>query len=573
MTTLMMMMMMMILPLLLMVTHRWTCAAFSIPPLHPPPRHHSSASCAIKRRTTTTSRAAEAATSAPSSSSSSSSLPSRIDNSAHRLVPIFDFRLDDPIAKARSSSSFERIDDAVMGGISTSALRDVPTESHAIWSGICRTDGGGFCGVRTLPFDTSTGSLSNADTIGMDGVYAICRLVSDDDARRRVWKMTLRTEEGRGERVYQAEYDLGGAMDDARRRRRRRDGAVKYDDDCDDDDEGGPTTTDPVGDVDVDDDDDIPWAKVMVPFDDFRLVRGPRLVTDGPKLDVSNGIYQIGMTLSKFRIAVNTTEIENFRSGYFEMHIRSIGFYRKNKNNDDATTALVGDDNDGVNDVLAPSSSLPPDVNIVVVPETLSKEESMRRRPLLLRMMLPVAKLLFSEKASRRRSAMKLLTTDRGLSRLDAIKLGIRYRRRAGSGVFGLLSQQGRYRKRRKGKRGGNVSGSTGKRLENELVNESELRMAQKLDYLLEQKLAWQLLERMSENGSELRLAQKLDYLLEQKLAWQLLERMLESLVFDTNLIANGVSSRSAPNLGRSDGVSSRRSIFQVITNDCDSRR
>ena len=46
-----------------------------------------------------------------------------------------------------------------------------------------------------------------------------------------------------------------------------------------------------------------------------------------------------------------------------------------------------------------------------------------------------------------------------------------------------------------------------------------------------------------------------------------------ESLLINTNLIADGISSRIAPDLGRSDGVkSSCCSILQEVTNNCDSR-
>ena len=194
----------------------------------------------------------------------------------------------------------------------------------------------------------------------------------------------------------------------------------------------------------------------MVPFDDFRMVRGPRLVPDGPRLDVSGGVYQIGMTLSKFRMAVDTTEIENFRPGYFELRIRRIGFYGNRVATDDddavvdddgggggvaaAAAATVAGDDGGVV-IVGEAPSARNDVDVCrVVPDTLSKEEAMRKRPILLRMLLPVIRLYFSEKASRRRSAMRILRTDRGMGRLGAISLGMRYRRssrRAGGGATG----------------------------------------------------------------------------------------------------------------------------------------
>jgi hypothetical protein len=45
--------------------------------------------------------------------------------------PIFDFSREGTV------ENFERIDDAIMGGISTSALRNLPGEPYAGWSGVC----------------------------------------------------------------------------------------------------------------------------------------------------------------------------------------------------------------------------------------------------------------------------------------------------------------------------------------------------------------------------------------------------------------------------------------------------
>lgn len=209
-----------------------------------------------------------------------------------------------------------------------------------------------------------------------------CFLASDDEPEKRIWKFTVRTDTSRGEMVYQAQFDLKAAIDEAK---------LESEEDTSD---------------------SHPWARVMVPFDQFQLVRGPRLVPDGPKLDVSGGIFQIGMTLSKFQIAANTTQLENFRPGYFDLHIQSIGFYR-NDAGDNGVTNESGAE----------------------VPDTLTKKEAESKRPLVLKLLLPVAKLLFSEQANRRRSAMNILREKRGLTRPKAILFGIRCRRMA----MGLL--------------------------------------------------------------------------------------------------------------------------------------
>jgi Complex I intermediate-associated protein 30 (CIA30) len=48
--------------------------------------------------------------------------------------PVFDFSCAETVDK------IERLDDAIMGGISTSAVR--ASDGFARWSGVCRTDGG-----------------------------------------------------------------------------------------------------------------------------------------------------------------------------------------------------------------------------------------------------------------------------------------------------------------------------------------------------------------------------------------------------------------------------------------------
>ena len=137
-------------------------------------------------------------------------------------TPVFNFDAE-PEATA---ALWERIDDVVMGGVSSSKI--VVGDGGAEWRGIVRTDGGGFCGTRTAALDAPL-DLSKAD-----GVYVDAILTSDADVARRAWKLTLRTAASRSEIVYSAEWAPRGP-----------DGV------------GGPT---------------------FVPFSDFKLVRGPRIV-------------------------------------------------------------------------------------------------------------------------------------------------------------------------------------------------------------------------------------------------------------------------------------------------------
>lgn len=244
--------------------------------------------------------------------------------------------------------------------------------------------------MRTRPFQ------SPLNATGTEGIYVDCRLASDDEPERRVWKMTVRTDTSRGEMVFQSQFDLKGAMEVKKK------------------DMGGEN-----------EEDEQLWARVLVPFDGFQLVRGPRLVVDGPKLDVSNGIFQIGMTMSKFLMAVNTTELENFRPGFFDLHIQRIGFYQERglKSQSQPSQEETMQQQDQVETARG--------VDVVVVPETLTKMEADKKKPVLLKILAPLAKLLFSEKANRRKSAMNLLREKRDMSRMKAILFGIRSRRKS----------------------------------------------------------------------------------------------------------------------------------------------
>jgi hypothetical protein len=174
--------------------------------------------------------------------------------------------------------------------------------------------------MRTRPFQEP---LAVGDA---DGLYLVCRLASDDEPERRVFKMTTRVESTRGEVLYQAMFSFASNGEE--------------------------------------------WASVKVPFESFRLVRGPRMIPDGPPLNVTGGLYQVGMTLSKFVLGQNTTELENFRPGFFEMQLKEIGLY-----NEKAATAM----------------------GTLASPQVMSEEEVKRRRSLLLKILLPLSKLFFSE--------------------------------------------------------------------------------------------------------------------------------------------------------------------------------
>lgn len=77
------------------------------------------------------------------SSSTTNNKDKENENSASMMTtttysPIFDFAAPDQ----KAVEKFERIDDAIMGGISLSSMKQSTDEDFARWSGICRLDGG-----------------------------------------------------------------------------------------------------------------------------------------------------------------------------------------------------------------------------------------------------------------------------------------------------------------------------------------------------------------------------------------------------------------------------------------------
>jgi len=251
-------------------------------------------------------------------------------------TPVFNF----DAAPAATAALWERIDDVVMGGVSSSKI--VVGDGGAEWKGIVRTDGGGFCGTRTAALDAPL-DLSKAD-----GVYVDAVLTSDADVARRAWKLTLRTAASRSEIVYSAEWAPRGP-----------DGV------------GGPT---------------------YVPFSDFKLVRGPRIVEGAPPLNATqcSNVYGFGLTLSRFGAAsVNMKEVENFRDGPFSVKLNAVGVYGAEK----VDVPAIGKN---VQESKPNSPGSPMKNNGLVL-------------GLALTILRPIASLVFSEEGRRRRQARKTL--------------------------------------------------------------------------------------------------------------------------------------------------------------------
>jgi hypothetical protein len=264
------------------------------------------------------------------------------------LTPLFDF---EGTGAENAISAWERIDDVIMGGVSSSKLS--LDETSAIFEGRLRSEGGGFCGQR-MRLLAEPVDLSDAGGLALD----VRATDAGADPSKRVWKVAIRTKQDRGEVVYQAMFEppRGGR------------------------------------------------SVVKLPFDSFRLVRGPRLVPGVPPLSAADTkqTFQISLVVSKFTVSEDGSALPGFEEGPFALRLFSVGTY-----------------NDGASS--APSIGLP---------RPLTKEEQEAAAPLMLRMLRPLADVLFGEGSRRRRAATKLLIA-RGTGRVQRAKLGWSWRARA----------------------------------------------------------------------------------------------------------------------------------------------
>lgn len=256
---------------------------------------------------------------------------------------------------------WERIDDVIMGGVSSSRL--VKDDGCAVFEGTLREEGGGFCGQRLKLLSTPL------DLSSQDGLYVDCE--ADADADKRFWKMAVRTRQDRGEIVYQAPLPLR------------------------------------------------PLARgtVFVPWSDFRLVRGPRLVPDALPLSAEavNATYQVSLVASKFTISASGAALPGFEQGRFRLKIYSLGSW----------STRPAQETEGA--PLAPFAPLAP----LPLPRALTEAEQAASAPLPIRALRPLLGLLFGE-ARRRRRAAALLLQARGLGPLGRARFGWSFRRAGG---------------------------------------------------------------------------------------------------------------------------------------------
>ena len=289
-----------------------------------------------------------------------------------RRVPLFSFV---GAGREEALGMWERIDDVIMGGVSSSRLvLATDAAGGAIFEGRIREQGGGFCGQRMRllaePLD-----LSSASGIYLD--LDACQV----GVGTRVLKVAMRTRQDRGEVVYQRAFQ--------------------------------------------------PTARgrelVYLPFDEFRLVRGPRLVPGVPPLSPrqANETYQISLVVSKFEVSETGAPLASFKEGPFALRLFEVGTYRYVEGAAGAAGLAAATAADAM---FAPAP--------VPVPRALSEAEQAAAASPLLRILRPVLGLLFGE-AARRRRAATLLLQGRGTGAFGRWRLGWAWRAAGTAGLLG----------------------------------------------------------------------------------------------------------------------------------------
>ena len=222
---------------------------------------------------------------------------------------------------------------------------------------------------------------------------------------RRIWKMSLRTKADRGEVIYSCELPAlprrfsalssSSELEDAMAKERGKSASHDY---------------------------------VFVPFEDFRLVRGPRLVPDAPPVDPSS-VFQISLTCTKFSIAENTTTLPDFKPGLFRLEISELGVFDRFS---DAAGAA------GASNFFAPTKAA---ASALPLPATEDDEERKKQRPLPLKLLGPVASFVFNEKDRRRALAYQKLTNSGKVARrFAALRFGWRLKKARSSAPAALAA-------------------------------------------------------------------------------------------------------------------------------------
>ena len=275
---------------------------------------------------------------------SSSSAPAAADAASGASFDLLGLRGGGADAAAAAAAVFERVDDVVMGGVSSSTIAPDPAGREClVWAGKCRAEGGGFAGARSVSLQTPL------DLSSFDGLALTCGFESDAEPERRTWKATVRTQNDRGEMVYQATFTPPVVVD-------------------------GNGKTPP---------------ETRIPWNAFRLVRGPTVVPDVPPLSAEQcgSVYGLGLIMSRFS---SRGPMPEFREGPFRLAVHAFGVYSETRGEMNATETKT---------LLDAAST------------NAGKRSSENRgtRNVVTFLLSPLIKLAFDEKRRRRKRARELL--------------------------------------------------------------------------------------------------------------------------------------------------------------------
>jgi hypothetical protein len=113
----------------------------------------------------------------------------RVPSSRHTLGRL-------PWGSTATAASVHAASVATSGGVSSSSIGpDLSGRECLVWSGKCRSQGGGFAGARSVALQTPL------DLSKYDGISLKVGFESDTEPERRTCKATVRTQNDRGEMV------------------------------------------------------------------------------------------------------------------------------------------------------------------------------------------------------------------------------------------------------------------------------------------------------------------------------------------------------------------------------------
>ena len=167
----------------------------------------------------------------------------------------------------------------------------------------------------------------------------------------------------------------------------------------------------------------------LVPFTEFRPVRGPRLMVGAPGLNATSlaTVSQVGVTMSKFGLGETLTALDDFRNGSFSVEIGAIGAYSSSRRS--ALLQSLGDSRFGEGAA-----------STVALPASLTDEQAKAKRPLLFKVLGPVFGALFSEK-QRRRARAAAIFKERGVGFRGRARIAWRLKRSRGRSVAGAAAE------------------------------------------------------------------------------------------------------------------------------------